>query len=292
MANKTGISWATATWPITSGCAKQGPECENCYAIKDTWRMAHNPNPKVSDPFVGLVSKTTDGLNWTGDVRELPSRLSWPQRWNNETIFVSSLSDIFHPKITFKFLAEVFKVIYLDTRNTYLILTKLPQQLSKFLRSQELREVLGGSWGIEIDPLPHIRFGASVGCLKSLWRVKELVQIPAAYRFLSMEPLLEDVPIPPEYIPGLSQVIVGGESASREKCRAMNVDWALGLRDTCLSNRLPFWFKQRGNWDWDYRDVSPINRRQFFDRDYYFVARMVSGNLLDGTLWEQPMRLV
>ena len=292
MADKTAISWATATWPITSGCSKQGPECDNCYAILDTWRMAHNPNPKISEPFTGLVSKRNGKLDWTGEVKELSNRLSWPQRWKDETVFVSSLSDIFHPKITFGYLAQVFRVAYFDARNTYLFLTKLPQRLDKFLRSQELREALGGAWGSEIAPPPHIRFGTSVGCLKSLWRVEALIGIPAAYRFISMEPLLETVPVPERFIPLLSQIIVGGESASREKCRAMNVDAAREQRDDCLRHNLPFWFKQRGNWDWDYHDVAPTHRREFFGREYYFVSKKTSGNLLDGQLWEQPMRLL
>lgn len=300
MARGTDISWATSTWPITSGCAPQGPECDNCYAILQSWRMAHNP--KIQG-FEGTVHKTLFGeevgvgeegeLSWTGNVFELPERLDWPLKWRNENIFASSLSDIFHPGISLAFLARAFKVMLDDDRgNQYLVLTKLPKRLAQVLRSPQFREICGGAWGEDIEPPEHIRFGVSIGVPKSLWRLKALAEIPAKYRFISMEPYLEEVEIPEQFAPYISQIIVGGEAAPRDKCRPMKPVWVDRQYGWCQQQGIPFWFKQWGNWT--IRPPETINSKNvevFWRERFYYRPKKETGNLLHGQVIEEPMRL-
>lgn len=82
MSDGSKIEWTDATWPVVAGCDKVSSGCRGCYAIRDSWRLSHHPNPKVSEAYAGTVAKTEGGkLGWTGLVRPLPQRLDWPLKW-------------------------------------------------------------------------------------------------------------------------------------------------------------------------------------------------------------------
>src|SRR5438034_779077 len=98
MAAQSKIEWTDATWPIVQGCDYESPGCTNCYAVPLVWRLAHNPNPKISAPLQGLVAKNAAGvLHWTGKLALREDRLADPLGWKApRKIFVPSHGDIFH----------------------------------------------------------------------------------------------------------------------------------------------------------------------------------------------------
>src|SRR5437660_825459 len=110
MGDKSKISWTEATWNPLLGCSRVSSGCANCYAIRDAWRMASNPNAKTAGAFAGLVERQPNGqLDWTGLVKLIPERLDIPIRWARpRRIFVNSLSDLFHESVPVEDIAQVF----------------------------------------------------------------------------------------------------------------------------------------------------------------------------------------
>lgn len=205
MADGTAISWTDATWQVTYGCDKVSPGCDNCYAIKTTHRLAHNPNPKVSDHTQGLVEITDDGLlDWTGVVRLLPHNLGTPSRWRKpRRIFVDSQADLFHKDVPTEYIARVFAVMATATHHIFQVLTKRHARLRTLLNDPEFRALVekirfeyphtsvfdGITW-----PLPNVHIGVSVEDQR--WadlRIPALLDTPAAVRWISAEPLLGPV---------------------------------------------------------------------------------------------------
>jgi protein gp37 len=107
------IGWTDATWPLVGGCEYVSPGCSNCWAVRDSWRMAHNPNPKIHNAYFGTVDKQASGkLVWSGIVRPLWDRLAWPLKWRgSKRVFVCSQSDLFNRKVPFEFIAAAFGVM-------------------------------------------------------------------------------------------------------------------------------------------------------------------------------------
>lgn len=128
MSGSSAIGWTDATWPIVAGCEYVSPGCSNCWAVRDSWRLAHNPNESVRRAFAGTVRKTADGkLVWTGLVRPLPERLGWPLSWRRpRRIFVCSQADLFHSGVPFEFVAAAFGVMAMSPQHTFQVLTKHP----------------------------------------------------------------------------------------------------------------------------------------------------------------------
>lgn len=299
MSTNTKIEWATKTWGPILGCDKVSAGCKNCYAIRTAHRLGGNPNAKIKAAYAGLTKVTPGGaLNWTGLVRCLPERLEDPLRWRKpERIFVNSQSDLFHEDVPFDFIDRVFAVMALCPRHTFQILTKRPARMREYLSDLLLEErVIEVAWQMWIQsgkiggwcvsrgawPLPNVWLGVSVEDQETAnERVPLLLQVPAAVRFLSCEPLLGpielwglqcgelfDVEGAPYYNalrgfsfwgdgdnghrgPQIHWLIVGGESGPL--ARPMHPDWARSLRDQCeqanRSNRhTAFFFKQHGEW--------------------------------------------
>jgi|GEM_PF-5753181 len=121
MSEKTLISWADASWPVTVGCDKVSKGCYGCYAMRDARRMENNPNPKVSSVYSGLVIRQNNGiLNWTGTVKTLPERLNDPATWReHKDVFVCSQSDLFHKDIPAAFIGQVFSSMWNHSWHTY-----------------------------------------------------------------------------------------------------------------------------------------------------------------------------
>lgn len=260
------IEWTGKTWNPVVGCDKISAGCKNCYAIRMAYRLMHNP--KMAGKYQGTAMKTAGGeLNWTGKINTLPDTLTLPMTWTKPTmVFVNSMSDLFHEAIPFEFISAVFSVMSDINIHTYQVLTKRPARMVEFFKW--MQEAFGFPW----QPSSNVWLGVSVEDQKAAdERIPLLLQVPAAVRFLSCEPLLGPIDLSKYYfctIPGkvtnrypfkglqenektkwinlLNWVIAGGESGPGS--RPMHPDWARGLRDQCKAAGVPFFFKQWGEW--------------------------------------------
>ena len=223
MANKSKIAWTDATWPIVGGCTKVSEACQHCYAIRECWRMAHNPNPKISSRYSGLVSKREIGLaealNWTGSVRCPAERIDWPLKWREpRRIFVTSMGDLFHDEVPDDFIDRVFAVVALTPRHTYQVLTKRAARMVAYMTDpatprriadyMSLGTIITTPGAIDVDgatmarwfengvpwPLPNTWLGVTAeNQRRADERIPLLLQAPAVVRFVSIEPLLGPV---------------------------------------------------------------------------------------------------
>ena len=213
------IEWTDATWNPVRGCTKISPGCKHCYAE----RFAERFRGVKGHPF-------EHGF----DLRLVPQKLGEPLRWKEpKMIFVNSMSDLFQDAVPLPYIAKVAATMQLANWHTYQVLTK---------RSERLRELLNGSLR-KAATEAHIWWGVSVEDRKyGLPRIADLQAAPAAVRFLSVEPLLEDIKELP--LEGISWVIVGGESGPG--ARPMKEDWVLSIQEQCEAANVPFFFKQWG----------------------------------------------
>ena len=240
MADRSRIEWTDATWNPVRGCSMVSPGCRHCYAARFAERFRGVPGHPYEQGF---------------DVRLVPSRLALPLRWRRpRRVFVNSMSDLFHPAVPAAYIARVFAVMRAVPRHTFQVLTK---------RSARMRDLLGGPLG-SCALLPNVWLGVSVEDRLRLSRVDHLRSTPAALRFLSCEPLLED--LGPLDLSGVGWVIAGGESGPG--ARPLQAAWVRGLAARCLSARVPFFFKQWGG-----------------------VRKHRAGRILDGRTWDAvPVR--
>lgn len=153
MSASTNIEWTDASWPVVAGCVKLSAGCTHCWAIRDAWRLSHNPNRAVREVYAGTATKTPGGaLNWTGAVKPQPQRLDWPLRWRKpKKIFVCNQSDLFHEKVSDEFIDRVFDVIWQTPQHTYQVLTKRADRAVEYMRRRAWRRRHG--W-IDTDQQP------------------------------------------------------------------------------------------------------------------------------------------
>ena len=232
MATLSKIEWTEATWNPVTGCTKISLGCRNCYAE----RMARRLHAMGQDNYRNGFRPTTHN-----HVLDVPFVWKKPR-----TIFVNSMSDLFHEEIPESFIADVFETMQLAHRHTFQILTKRADRLAE-----------------QADRLPwpiNVWMGVSVESSRYLSRVDRLREVPAAVRFLSIEPLLAR--IPSLNLRGIDWVIVGGESGPG--ARPMQADWVREIRDRCAESKVPFFFKQWGG-----------------------VRKRRAGRLLDGRTWDE-----
>lgn len=267
----TNIQWAEETWNPTVGCSKVSSGCEHCYAIRMANRL--QSNPKTKDLYKGTVTKTKGGkLNWTGKINLNYEALQIPSKWKKpRRIFVGSMSDIFHPKVSFSDRLSIWIEMMLNNHHNYLVLTKRPEIAKSFLERlygiNSKRESF-----FQPNRFNHVWIGTSVENQEQAdKRIPELLQIPAAVRFLSCEPLLGEINLRrislngdiqtsinvlngrsrfskdiPDYPHVIDWVIAGGESGPG--ARPLHPDWLRSLRDQCLRYQTPFFFKQWGDY--------------------------------------------
>jgi len=223
---KTSIEWtrgedgaAGMTWNPVRGCTKISPGCAHCYAETFAERFRGVPGHPYEQGF---------------DLRLVPGKLAEPLRWRAPTmVFANSMSDLFHGDVPEDYIVAVAKVMMRADWHTFQVLTKRSQRMRDLLRTT-LRFASGA---------PHIWWGVSVEDRKhGLPRVEHLRSAPAGLRFLSVEPLLED--LGPVDWDGIGWAIVGGESG--HGARPMAEDWVRSLRDQCRAAGVPFFFKQWG----------------------------------------------
>lgn len=219
MAVHTSIEWTDATWNPVRGCTKVSPGCKNCYAETFAERFRGVPGHAFENGF---------------DLRLVPEKLMDPLRWRTpRRIFVNSMSDLFHEQIDSSYIEQVGAVMRAAYWHTYQVLTK---------RDTRMRNLLQGelNW---LGQLPNVWFGVSVEDRKhGLPRIQSLRSSFATVRFLSIEPLLEDLGVLD--LRGIDWVIVGGESGPRS--RPMEEKWVLSILRQCRSQHVPFFFKQWG----------------------------------------------
>ncbi len=133
MSDNTSIEWTDASWPVVSGCNRVSAGCDHCYAIRESNRLAGNPNPKVSAVYAGAVTRRNGRLDWSGTVRCLPERLDWPLKWRKpRRIFVGNMGDLFHERVSDEFIDRVFATMALAPRHTFQILTKRAKRMCEY----------------------------------------------------------------------------------------------------------------------------------------------------------------
>lgn len=223
MKQRTGIEWTEVTWNPSTGCDRISPGCDNCYALSMAKRLK----------AMGLDRYQTDGDPRTSGpgfgVALHPQALDQPYRWTGcRTVFVDSMSDLFHAKVPLSFVRDVFDVIADTPQHTYQVLTKRSARLPKVADKLD--------WPI------NLWMGVSVETSDFLYRVDHLRAVPAAVRFLSCEPLLG--PLTGLDLDGIGWVITGGESGPR--ARPLNPEWVREIRDACVEADVPFFHKQWG----------------------------------------------
>jgi protein gp37 len=219
MSSQSAIEWTDATWNPVRGCTKISPGCKHCYAETFAERFRGVKGHPYEEGF---------------DLRLVPQKLGEPLRWRApKMIFVNSMSDLFHDNVPESYIVAVAQVMAAAKWHTYQVLTK---------RSERLQKLLSSTLGFAADQ-PHIWWGVSVEDKKyGLPRVADLRNSNGTVRFLSIEPLLED--LGPVDLEGIHWVIVGGESGPG--ARPMKKEWVISLKDQCLSAGIPFFFKQWG----------------------------------------------
>ncbi len=244
MGTSTSIGWTEATWNPVRGCTRVTRECTNCYAEGMTARFS-GKHGKTGLPMygAGFATMTKAGPRWTNKVSLIPEKLEEPLGWKSpRKIFVNSMSDLFHEKLDPQDIAAVYNVMERCPQHVFQVLTKRPERrLQIFLDWQnghDERERLA-SYSIV---LPNVWEGTSVGIRSAVHRIDELRQTPAAVRFLSCEPLLED--LGEVDLAGIDWVIIGGESGAN--ARPMERLWARNLMDQCRRWGVACFMKQTG----------------------------------------------
>lgn len=214
MAGTSQIEWTEATWNPVTGCTKISEGCRHCYAHTMAKRLHAMKNPRYINGF---------------DVTLHHDLLDAPLRWKKpRSIFVNSMSDLFHKDIPYEFIRSVFKTMESASWHTFQVLTKRPDRLG------EIAHLL---------PWPkNIWQGVSVENENATYRIDHLRQVPAKIRFLSIEPLISQ--LKNLDLTGIHWVIVGGESGFG--ARPMDVSWVRSIRDQCQEQGVAFFFKQWG----------------------------------------------
>lgn len=219
MSDGSAIEWTDATWNPVRGCVKISPGCKHCYAETFAERWRGIPDHPYEQGF---------------DLRLVPEKLPEPLRWKRpRRVFVNSMSDLFQDGVDDDFIRRVFDTMNRADWHTYQVLTK---------RAERMRDVTR-SLPRELVHHPHIWLGVSVEDRRyGLARIDLLREVPAAVRFLSIEPLLQD--LGELDLTGIHWVIVGGESGP--KARPMEEAWVRSIQRQCKAQKVPFFFKQWG----------------------------------------------
>jgi protein gp37 len=238
MAVNSAIEWTESTWNPVTGCSEISAGCRNCYAKRMALRLQAMGQPNYRNGFrVTCHSKSLD----------LP--LSWKKP---QMIFVNSMSDLFHIKVPCEFISKIFDVMSRTPQHIYQFLTKRAERLA------ELSDLMPWS--------KNVWAGITVEATEYKYRIELLRQTKANIKFLSLEPLLED--IGKLELTGVDWVITGGESGPG--ARPINVNWVRNIREQCIEQNVPFFFKQWGG----------FNKKK-------------NGRLLDGKTWdEMPKKAV
>ncbi len=272
MSALTPIQWTDRSWNPIRGCTVVSEGCRNCYAMKTAARFI-----KPGQAYEGLARRRTNGVaQWTGEVRFIEKDLTLPLKWRKpQRIFVNSMSDLFHEKVTDDQLDKIFAVMALAQRHQFQVLTKRPERMREYVQSKlrdrrdrhtaALSKALSDiacsrrmAWRLSLNwPLPNVWLGVSTEDQATAdKRIPLLLHTPAAVRFLSMEPLLGPIDLV-GWIDGSwcseggdetdlkpNWVIVGGESGP--DARSCNQQWIREVVADCKDASVPVFVKQLG----------------------------------------------
>jgi protein gp37 len=232
MGDQSAIEWTDATWNPVTGCTKISPGCKHCYAERLSARLRAMGNPRYRNGFKLTLH---------------PDQLTLPLRWRDpRRIFVNSMSDLFHEDVPDNFIRDAFDIMAQAHWHVFQVLTKRARRLAELAPSLH--------WP------SNIWQGVSVESARYVSRVADLVKVPAAVRFLSVEPLLG--PIHDLPLKGVAWVIVGGESGVGH--RPIQPEWVRSIRNQCDKSGVAFFFKQWGG-----------------------LRSKSGGRLLDGRTWDE-----
>lgn len=214
MGLRSAIEWTSSTWNPITGCDKVSPGCKHCYAARMAERLQAMGQPNYRNGFRLTLQ---------------PHMLELPLRWKKpQSIFVNSMSDLFHDEVPFEYIEQVFSVMSRAHWHQFQVLTKRAKRLS------QVASLL--TW------TPNIWMGVSVESEEYLSRIDDLRSTSACVKFLSLEPLLG--PLPRLNLSGIHWAIVGGESGHGS--RPLQPSWVISIRDQCRAADVPFFFKQWG----------------------------------------------
>ena len=214
MAQTSKIEWTQCTWNPVTGCTRISPGCRNCYAERMALRLKAMGQPNYRNGFRITVH---------------PHMLQIPLGWKRpRTIFVNSMSDLFHKSVSCDFIARIFGVMCAASHHQFQVLTK---------RSRRLLEL-----GSNLPWPQNVLMGVSVEKSEYTFRIDHLRRTSATVKFISFEPLLG--PVPDVDFSNIDWVIVGGESGPH--ARQMKAEWVTDIRDQCIAAQIPFFFKQWG----------------------------------------------
>jgi protein gp37 len=222
MSEHSSIEWTDSTWNPVRGCTKVSPGCAHCYAETFAERFRGVPGHPYEHGF---------------DPRLVPEKLAEPLRWQlPRMVFVNSMSDLFHEAVPDEYIVRVARVMAAARWHTFQVLTKRSERMRDLLQSRlefasKARNVW---WGVSVENQKH-----------GLPRIQHVRDAPACVRFLSIEPLLED--LGPLNLTSIGWVIVGGESGPG--ARPIRPEWVRSIREQCQRAGVPFFFKQWGGQD-------------------------------------------
>lgn len=238
MSTRSRIEWTEHTWNPVVGCTKVSAGCKHCYAETMAKRLQAMGAPGYEQGF---------------KLRLRPEKLREPLERRKPTVyFVNSMSDLFHTRVPASFIEQVFRIMGEANWHVFQVLTKRPDRMADFLRRKRVPD--------------HIWLGTSVENKRhGVPRIAQLQRIKATTRFLSVEPLLED--LGKISLKGVSWVIVGGESGAN--ARPMEIDWVRNVQQQCHAERVSFFFKQ-----WGAHGPDGVRR-----------SKKANGRELDGRTW-------
>lgn len=208
------IEWTDCSWNPVTGCTKISPGCANCYAEAMARRLEGIGHTEYQNGFKVTLQK---------------HRIYDPLKWKkSKKIFVNSMSDLFHQDVPLQYIQAVFKVMAEAKQHTFQVLTKRAERLGNVFQYLEWPD--------------NVWMGVSVESESYIPRIEHLLKVPAKVRFISFEPLIDEVTS--LNLTGIHWVIAGGESGQR--ARQMKPEWIRSIRDACIEQDIPFFFKQ---WD-------------------------------------------
>ncbi len=253
---ETQIEWTDSTWNPVVGCSVVSAGCSNCYAMA----MAKRLEAMGVEKYAGLVRQSDKRAVWKGVVKADREALKIPYTWKKpRKIFVNSMSDLFHEKVSDDFILAVWKVMRETPRHNYQILTKRPQRMSTFVSS-----MVG-------DVLPNVWLGTSIENGEVADRANHLRNVPAAIRFISFEPLIGRVDNID--LTDIQWAIVGGESG--RFARPLQEEWIDEIHVQCVKYDTAFFFKQWGTWGKDNKRRSKrANGREYRGRTWDEMPEM------------------
>lgn len=227
MSGISEIEWTDVTWNPVAGCTLTSAGCTNCYAM----RMAARLQAMGHRKYQGTTRKSGNRKVWTGRVNIDRASLNAPLAWKRpKRIFVNSMSDLFHEKVSDDFIVDVWAVMERCPQHHFQVLTKRPERLAVMCRAKLLK------------PLQNVWIGTSVESADVVGRIARLVSISNMTRFVSFEPLIGSVGNVD--LAGIHWAIVGGESGP--KARPMQTAWVEEIQRLCVRDDVAFFFKQWG----------------------------------------------